>query len=89
MKTISDNMEKLPFFINMKEGFVKFTQHGAKIVFMGHTKNVRAATPIYGTMSDAVDIAKSLVRMPSVSSVEYFCIMQPALIGFDKDKEIK
>ena len=88
MKTTFDSMEKLPFYINMKEGFVKFTIHGARIVFMGHTKNVRAATPIYGTMSDAVDLAKQLVRMPSVSSVEYFCIMQPALIGFDKEKEI-
>lgn len=89
MKMISDGMEATPYFINMKEGFVKFTTHGSRIVFMGHTKNVRTATPIYGTISDAVDIAKQLIRTPMISCCDYFCLMQPALIGFDKEKEIK
>lgn len=88
---ISDN--EMPYYINCKEGFIKFevTRAGAglsSLVFLGHTKNMRAATPMYGNASEAVFIAKTLMRMAGVSSAQYFALVQPAVINFNKEKEI-
>lgn len=91
MKTVSNS--SLPFYINCKEGFLKFavSKQGdalAGISFLGHTRNLRAATPLYANEATAIFIAKQLIRMPSVSSAQYFVLVQPALINFNKEREI-
>lgn len=83
----------MPYYVNCKEGFIKFevTRAGealSSLTFLGHTKNMRVATPIYGTVSEAVFIAKTLLRMTGVSSAQYFALVQPAIINFNKEKEI-
>lgn len=92
MKTTSDAVE-LPYYINCKEGFLKFEVTGtdsfvSSVTFLGHTKNMRAATPFYGNIASAVFLAKHLMRMAGVSSAQYFALVQPAIINFNKEKEI-
>lgn len=92
MQMTSDvNVTAVPYYMNCKEGFVKFTvtyEAGIpQLVFMGHTRNLRTATPIYGTAGEAMFVAKQLMRMAGVSMQQYFVLVQAALIGFNKQRE--
>lgn len=82
----------VPFYINVKEGFLKvnITYSAAETIleFLGHTKNMRAATAFYCTPEKVMDIARILMRQQGTSSAQYFAIVHPALLGFNKSREI-
>lgn len=81
--------ELQPKFINCKEGFIRYYRDelSGKPVFLGFTSNLRTATPLYGSSGAAISIAKKLMQSLG-KNYSYFAIVEPALIGFDKEKEI-
>ncbi len=80
-----------PKYINFARGFAKYLINGSNSTFLGFTRNLRAATPFYGSNGAAVDIARNLAKQALMSDdvdCSYFCIVEPTLIGFNKEKEI-
>ena len=81
---IYDNEDNIPKYVNCKLGFLKlaFTE-GNKIIFMGFTANLRTATPIFGNVNRVNIIAKHAFAQLA-NRPEYFVIIQPTFMGFNK-----
>ena len=86
MKTIFDS--NVPKYIDCKHGFLKLEFNADNTIsFAGFTPNLRTATPLYCSNSSVYDIAKKVLQGMPIERA-YFAIVEPALIGFNKGKEI-
>lgn len=76
-----------PYFINTKMGFMKINFEGDnRIRLSGFTPNLRNATPVYTSIGIVCEIAKKLLREARTAG-DYFVIIEPTLIGFNKEKD--
>ena len=72
-----------PKYINCKHGFIRMRDGKLN----GFTTNLRTATPFYGSNSSVYEIAKNIMKR-NVDNYSYFAVIEPSIIGFNKEKEI-
>jgi hypothetical protein len=78
------NDGKAAFYICCRSGFVQVLDDSRVIT----TSNIRFATPFFLTTKEIINRAKRLIKANPFLG-EYFAILSPALIQFNKAREIK
>ena len=89
MPTTSDILKEVrtPKYINTKMGFLKLNFcTDNRITFAGFTRDLRKATPCYGSNSSVYEVAKRALKQIDAVQLDYFCIVVPEFMGLNKKR---